>query len=113
MNQVKQQPRGEEDDEYEDEDEDESVSHHLDEPGVNKLTIYFNNNPTRIREWLNSLGYGRYANIAVEADIGILELNGLTEERLRRMGLPSTPTTDGEESAIFSSGEEGVEEIQV
>ena len=71
------------------------------------MTIY--GNPTRIKDWLDCIGYGHYAAYtATVADSGTLELHGLTQERMLRMGLPlCRPTTDGEESAICSCGEEG------
>ncbi len=55
---------------------------------VDKMTKFFGEDPTLIRQFLSNLGYDQYAGLFEETGVGILELGALTEERLRGMGVP-------------------------
>jgi hypothetical protein len=55
---------------------------------VDKMTKFFGEDPTLIRQFLSNLGYDQYAGLFEETGVGIQELGVLTEEQLRDMGVP-------------------------
>ncbi|XP_055340034.1 uncharacterized protein LOC129589344 [Paramacrobiotus metropolitanus] len=60
---------------------------------VNKLTKFFGSEPPLVRIFLKKLGYEKYARLFEIERIGLNELPYMTEDKLRRLGVPMGPRT--------------------